>query len=199
MAIRLTFAMIASQRSYRGLYRSYVPNFVFDYPQDHVVSQTWNESLISPQEPVSVEALQAIRQTFYILNQYAPLEERCELIEITDYQQEPQAGTRFYGYDVASTYSHSPLDEIYFFGSVAYDEQVDINPVEEQKDVERTFIVLANRYFRACLNRYGLFNDYADARLAAEFIASMKKISPNYTDPVLFIPVGIWQVEGPDE
>jgi hypothetical protein len=191
--------MIPTQRRYRGLYRYYVPNFVFDYPQDHLVYQAWNDSPRDPLQPVSVEALPAIRQALQILNQHAPVEERCELIEITDYQQEPQAGTRFYGYDVASTYSHSPLDEIHFFGNVVYDEQVDIHPVEEQKDVKRTFIVLANRYFRARLNHYGLFDDYGDARLAAEFIASMKKISPNYTDPVPFIPVGIWQVEGPDE
>jgi hypothetical protein len=198
MVLRLMFVRIASGERYRGLYRYAHLNFVFDYPEEHYLHQLWDEVTEVDARKGYFDDPRRAREILHTINQFEPPSERCELIEVTDYQAKPQVGTSFFGYDVVSTYSHSYLEYMSTLGPPS-DDGADIHAVKTLEDVTRTFSLLADRYFIARLNQNGLFDNYADARLFAEDIAAMNFIRPNFYDPVPFIPVGIWYVDGPSE
>lgn len=198
MVLRLMFVAIASGQRYRGIYRYAHLHFVFDYPEGHHLHQLWDEFTEVAAGKGYFDDLQRAREILHTSNQFAPASERCELIEVTDYQAKPQVGTLFYGYDVVSTYSHSYLRYMSTLDPPS-DDGADIHDVKTLDDAANTFSLLADCYFIPRLNQNGLFDSFADARLYAEQIAAMNFIRPNSYDPVPFIPVGIWYIDGPSE
>jgi hypothetical protein len=196
----LMICAIPKVEQYWGVFRNPPNHLLGEFSREPIMQGIWEDLLEFSITPCPVENIERALEVLSIYNSHYPVADQCQLIEVTEYQQEPQIGTFLYGYDIASTLKLSPLFEGRVDLSLSYDWQSDMKELENLDDALFIISQLFREHFRPRLNQYGLFGNYADARLAAEVLAAFKIISPpGYEDSGIYIPLGIWYVAGAKE